>query len=279
MADEIPESPLNPEPAADQATDSNNPQPVASLPAACSPEPDDSLITCTCGVELPLNAEALAAGRMFSRYSVNRPFNRVFYQLLLGIGIHCDEARKDIYLLSAHKKHMKLAPIQVRIAYGVYRGVCSAKTGLLSKRRIENVPVDDSGVALDLQVGDSRLLAGFTKEDWPILEAEALTVALELPEAATTSKEFSWIRAKLYQWPEFKDAPSQGAIGTWLAISRPGNESLLRDFVKLDWSKRLSPGERVGKDRDPLRMDQGADDKHSTEHDAELNARLFGVNE
>ena len=124
---------------------------------------------------------------------------------------------------------------------------------------------------------ETKLASGFTASEWSELESEALEVSHGKPESASTVKEFSWIRAKLYEHPDFKKAPSQGAIKTWLAISRPGNEQLLRDFVKLDWNKRLSPGERTGRVRDPLEKDPAVDDgKPSAEHDAELEGRLFG---
>ena len=232
---------------------------------------------CTCGVELPLNQKALDAGRLYTRYSVNRPFNRVFYQLLLGIGVGSAQIHDEIKLISVHRKHLQLSRIQVRIAYGIFRHVCSLKTGLLTKRKVEGVARDADGLALNCGDGESPAVAGFTKDDWPVLEAEALTVSVELPESASVAKEFTWIRSKLYQWPDFAKAPSQGAIGTWLAVMRPGNESLLRTFVTLDWNKRLSPGERVGKDRDPLRSQQDVGgDTQSAEHDTELEGRLFG---
>jgi len=197
--------------------------------------------------DLPVSEDSLRVGRSHTWYPVTKDFNKVFYACLKVVGITSIEAQSAIASLGRFKGRPILSAPQVRGAYGYEKGVFTDR-GRFDGHVLERVRSDisvlvDAGlVAADGGAGSSRMLAGGVIDDalWGQMYVDAISKSEHLPDQAVIDREFGWVFANLMRWPTFDTAPSKGAVNSWLIMHMPGNGSLLNDFVKTQWTRRLS---------------------------------------
>jgi hypothetical protein len=158
-----------------------------------------------------------------------------------------------------------LTELQVRIAYGVEKRVFGADRCFM--------PSATDGIAWEATLMEEArrkrdaARGRFSAERWADIEADALLASEGKADQAEIHEEHRWIRANLYQWPRFKNAPSRGAIVDWLSIMTPGNSTLLQRFTVMDWSRRLRAAEREEMKKSGV---DPAQEPAFTEHDMEL---------
>ena len=199
------------------------------------------------GTVLPVSVGSIefAKSSEWPKYVRGLTFNAIFYSALKAAGVGQDEANLDIRILSDYRLPFGMTKIQVRVAYGVEKGVIG--------RHYRFNPSKLDGTDWEVRLMESKAKEGnrvgrgahvFDNLEWDRLETDALAACAGLPDQVDIAVEFRWIRCNLHQAPYFKGAPSQGAVKDWLTCMKPGNEALLRDFTNLAWSRRLSPGDR-----------------------------------
>lgn len=232
-----------------------------------SGDSDDSVV-----LDLPVSEDSLRIARSHTWYPVTKDFNKVFYACLKVVGITSSEAHSAIADLSRFKGRPILSAPQVRGAYGYEKGVFTDKgrfdRGVLKRVRSDiSVLVDAGLVAADGGSGSSRMLAGgvIDTELWGQMYADAISKSEHLPDQAVIDREFGWVFANLMRWPTFDTAPSKGAVNSWLIMHMPGNGSLLNDFVKTQWTRRLSSRPLKETIRDPA---LSVDDTRGSDADA-----------
>lgn len=204
------------------------------------------------GVVLPVSVGSIefAKSSEWSDYVLGRTFNAVFYAALKSVGVGQDQVNLDIRALMAHRLAFGMTAMQVRMAYGVEKGIVG--------RNYRFKPSVVDGSDWEARLTEDRERKGdhpgkgvgcrFDGREWDRIETDALAACVGLPDQVDIAVEFRWIRCNLHQSPYFKDAPSRGAIMDWLTCMKPGGvDPLLRDFTNLAWSKRLSPGEKKPK--------------------------------
>lgn len=235
--------------------------------------------------ELPVSSRSLDLSRRCKWPAISRSFNSVFYRALADVGVAQDRAHRDIVLLSSLRSGLGLTEREVRGAYGIEHGVFGAD-GLFVRRGFVGSGdgsdyvegPDYNAMLLAAGQDDERVTTGpFTADQWPAIEIEALAACSGKKDQVDIAEEYRWIRANLYEWPKFGKAPSRGAIKEWLAISRPGNEAWMRDFLDTQRVKRLSPGDGGAKKRaaKAFAEDETGDvEKGADEHMARLREML-----
>lgn len=213
-------------------------------------------LTC-CGTELPITMKWFEIGRCFDFYTPTRGFKTLFHRALMSLGLDHQKAIDDLKLLSKHKRHLKLRKPQVWGLYGLQHGVFDAN----GRFKPEFGELGTSGMPV-------------SSGDWPLIIAEANRACGPLPETACIQDEYRWIVSRLYEWPDFTTAPSRTAVKYWLALSDPINRdpSLLREFMRVSLSKRLSPGDPSAKSMSSFEEDADVPDTEAER--AELQRRL-----
>lgn len=198
------------------------------------------------GAELPITYGSWRGACLHQWYEPDRVFNRIFYAALKAVGVENAVGNHDLSVLARYRQALALSPAQVRGAYGLEKGVFD-NTGRFRAGVESDSDWDREILEARKKSGDKQCLPGplgDDPDDWRRIEADASAACLHKPDMADIDTEFRWIRSHLAEWPDFKGAPSRGAIKDWCEINRPGNEALKRDFLKLAWTRRLTPGDR-----------------------------------
>jgi len=201
------------------------------------------------GVVMPISQEAVDVARGGRWYPLDQRFKRVFYRALWKYaGVKSDRVRQDIEKLLRHRTGLGLDGRQVRGAYGYEKGIFTA-SGQFAPVCQQDEDLDLALMSVDPKERKDaeRRPDGFGVDEWGSISAEALKACRRKVETVDIGLEATWVHAQLFEWPDFRRAPSKAAIKTWLALHRPGNESLLRDFLKVVWAKRMSPGDKAPK--------------------------------
>ena len=233
------------------------------------------------GTVLPVSVGSIefARSKEWEQYGVDGVFNAIYYAALSNAGVGEKEANVDIELLTAHRLAFRMTRIQVRVAYGVEKGIIGRHG------RFNPSKLDGSDWELKLLEAKARKASKpaearvFDASEWDRLETDALAACAGLPDQVDIAVEFRWIRCNLHQAPYFKGAPSQGAIKDWLTVMKPGNESLLRDFTNLAWNKRLSPGDKKAKPAAFKEDAVGESEADEATRLDDIGKRLFGKGE
>jgi hypothetical protein len=231
------------------------------------------LLVCSCGVELPVSAEAVAEAGKHVWYDVNRRFNRVFYSVMRGAGVDGKVAKDHITLLAQHKQHIGLSPRQVRGAYGLQVGVFGRTGDFL----VDAIDGQEVQVALMDDSDRKGWVTSFSETEFPMVEEDALRACASKPDQVDIQAEFRWVVSKMREWPDFEAAPSQSAIKMWLAVNDPkGIDPAVRDLMNMAWTKRLSPGDKGGKGKAVSAFAEDKVVEDDAEYLADLNKRLWG---
>ncbi len=232
------------------------------------------------GTILPITYGSLFEARQHEWYKpIDGVFNAVFYSALRAIGVAMQEANVAISLLARHKGALGLSPSQLRGAYGLEKGVFGRHGRFL--RDTSKSDWDQELLESRKKHGDGRRHVGPFGDDpdvWGQIERDASITCRHKPDQANIDVEFRWIRSTLGEWPDFRKAPSRGAIKDWLEINRPGNEVLKRDFLKLAWQRRLAPGDRRVKSSAVFEED-AVEEESLAEYDEGLEERLNSAQE
>lgn len=219
-------------------------KPVVPLPVSVF---DKTRIIAGDGTTLPLSIGALKVGLGNNWRAITRmdkaDFTNEYYLALGVVGCGKSDVNADLKVLLRYcKKKGELGnatKTEIRGAYGYDNGIFDStgkwKPEVIKGReaeiaRLESRPSKGSPINLD---------------NWDDVYKDAIKKQTGLLDVANIDLEFAWISANDMEWPDFSCAPSRNAIKNWLAINMPGNGSLRNDFIKLQWSKRLSPGKKT----------------------------------
>lgn len=228
------------------------------------------------GTVLPITYGSWKGARQHRWYEPpDQIFNAVFYAALKEVGVRRLEGNRDLAVLARHHLALGLSPAQVRGAYGLEKGVFGHNGRFLPSVASDS-DWDRELLEARKKGGDRRRYPGPLGDDpevWKRIEADASIVCRHKRDQANIDTEFRWIRSHLAEWPDFRKAPSRGAIKDWLEINRPGNEALKRDFLKLAWTRRLVPGDRKPKAK-PVFEEDAVEDASLSEYDESLEERL-----
>jgi hypothetical protein len=226
------------------------------------------------GTVLPITYRSLLGARQHEWYRpIDAVFNAVFYAALRSVGVMDKEVHVAIALLLHHQDALGLSPSQVRGAYGLEKHVFGCDGRFLRDRSTSDW--DRELLESRKKRGDGRRHVGPFGDDpdvWGHIERDASIACRHKPDQANIDVEFRWIRSTLGEWPDFRKAPSRGAVKDWLEINRPGNEVLKRDFLKLAWQRRLTPGDR--KARSSVFEEDAVEEGSLTQYDEGLEERL-----
>ncbi len=198
-------------------------------------------------LDLPVSDESLRIARSHTWYPVTKDFNKVFYACLKLVGVSSVEAGDAIADLGRFKGKPVLTAAQVRGAYGLEKGVFTEDgrfdDAILKRVRADiSVLVEAGLVVPEGGAGSSRTMSDGVIDSalWGQMYADAISNSEHLPAQELIDDEFGWVYANLMRWPKFETAPSKGAVNSWLIMHQPGNGSMLNDFVKMQWTRRLS---------------------------------------
>jgi hypothetical protein len=232
------------------------------------------------GTILPVSVGSIefARSREWEQYGVDDVFNAIFYSALEAAGVGEKEAQADITLLTKYRLSFRMTRIQVRVAYGVEKGVIG-RHGRFNPSKLDGcdweVRLLESKARRQSKPPEVRV---FDDNEWDRLETDALAACAGLPDQVDIAVEFRWIRCNLHQAPWFKGAPSQGAIKDWLTVMAPGPDQKARQmkFTELAWNKRLTPGDKKAK---PAAFKEDAAGESEADEEAKMaewNKRMFG---
>lgn len=224
------------------------------------------------GVALPITHGSWKGARRHRWYEpLDRAFNMVFYAALKAVGVEMYKVgNHDMAVLARYRRALALSPTQLRGAYGLEKGVFG------HNGRFLDADWDRQLLKARKETPDKRRHPGPFGDDpnvWDQIEADAVAVSQHKRDQVNIDVEFRWIRSHLAEWPDFRNAPSRGAIKDWLEINRPGNIALKRDFLKLAWARRLVPGDRKPKAQ-PVFEEDMVEDEALAEYDDGLEDRL-----
>jgi hypothetical protein len=232
------------------------------------------------GAVLPLTAGAVeyARSQEWHQYKVGKAFNSIFYAALRVVGVEREEVQAALLVMSKYAVPLKMTPIQVRVAYGVDKGVFG-RHGKFLKGPLDGCDWEAKLMEARAQKGDSTIIGStFSDDEWDRVMVDALESAGGLPDQVDIAVEFRWIRCNLHQAPWFKGAPSQGAIKDWLTVMAPGPDQKARQmkFTELAWNKRLTPGDKKAKPAAFKEDAAGESEADESAKMAEWNRRMFG---
>ena len=213
--------------------------------------------------------------KIYDWYDVeSRRFRSAFYAALRPLGLTVETVKADIKLLNKASHHLGLTPRQVRGAYGLAKGIFNRQGKFISINSHSQAIIVDATVDATKVNTDCRL---FDETNWLQVVESALSAKDGLPPQVQLDEEFRWIRSNAYGWPDFKRAPSAGAVNDWLILNDPEPNKALIDFVRLAWTKRMSPGDTKQKkavfEED---VHDSVDDVSAGVADKDLADRLFG---
>jgi len=236
------------------------------------------------GELMPISRDSLDVALRFVWYAVSREFNRLFYDALKARGFDSTRVHAEICLLSKHRHSLGLSERQVRGAIGVEHGIFGRhgrwlRAGLPGDDPTSSVEAGllDCGSGHPETVASKRIkLRVLSATEFPLILEDAVESCTGKPDQVDFQTEMKWILSRVREWPDFTTAPSQIAIKTWLLLNDPaGVDPLMRDLLKMTWSKRMAPGDAKGGSSAVFAADRvsgldGMDD------DASLEKRLFG---
>ncbi len=237
-----------------------------------SPE-DDELFVRHNDVELSVRVCDVHWAKKFEWYDVtNKRFRSAFYAALRLLGLNVQTVKADIRLLNKASCLLGLTPGQVRGAYGLAKGIFGRHGKFLSSDSHSKADVDDSVKSLVCRL--------FDESNWLSVVESAMSAKAVLPEQVQLDEEFRWLRANLVGWPDFTKAPSGGAVNDWLILNDPEPNKALIDFVKLAWTKRMSPGDVKRKKvvfEEDVRESEEEVDVAAGVRDKDMADQLFGT--
>jgi len=238
---------------------------------------DDTLFVRHNDVELPVRVCDVYWAKRFDWYNVtSKHFRSTFFAALRLEGLNVQTVRADIRLLNAASVHLGLSSSQVRGAYGLAKGIFGHSGRFISADNHRRALVVDSAA----EVVSCRL---FDESNWLQVVESALQAKQDLPDQVQLDQEFCWIRANAVGWPDFSNAPSAGAVNDWLILNDPQPNRGLIEFVKLAWTKRMSPGDvkrnKKAVFKEDVREMESESDAAISARDLELAGRLFGRGE
>lgn len=233
---------------------------------------DADLVRMTNGATLPITYASWKGARQHEWYKpLDRAFNMVFYAALKAAGVEMyGVGNHDMAVLARYRRALALSKEQLRGAYGLEKGVFG------HNGRFLDADWDQQLLKARKKTPDKQRHPGPFGDDpdvWNQIEADAVEASKHKRDQVNIDTEFRWIRSHLGEWPDFSKAPSRGAVKDWLEINRPGNDTLKRDFLKLAWQRRLTPGDR-GATKPAAFEEDVVDDTALTKYEGDLEERL-----